>query len=225
MVRSALAGAGPQACVPSRTGDHDPSATRACPAIKPGSRGVRFPHRRGGCSVTLPHWSPLRPSPARFPRTPCPDVGGEGGGGDGRPAPASAVRVGGAFEVGGRPSPRRASGRQRSRVRSARRGPRPGGDSAATARGGGAAEQGAGAKNTRRRRGGGGAAAAGLRSCGAAGCGPGKLYRARPAPLTDMLTFFLVSGGSLWLFVGKSPSCPRPLSPALAGWGLGPEWG
>lgn len=52
--------------------------------------------------------------------------------------------------------------------------------------------------------GGGGAAALG---CGAAG--PGG--RAGPgwAPLTDMLTFFLVSGGSLWLFAGKSLSGPH----------------
>lgn len=47
---------------------------------------------------------------------------------------------------------------------------------------------------------GGGSGAAGLRAW--------EAVRAGLGPFTDMLTFFLVSGGSLWLFAGKSRSDP-----------------
>lgn len=157
----------------------------------------------------------MLPSPAGFPRTPGRDVrrGGEGRSAL-QPGPSPARGLGGSHAAVSVRSARTwtaaglEGGWKGALVQSGPVAPSPSRQDTAAARGGGAlrsrARGGAGAKNTRRQR---------LRGfcwgCGAVGRGG----RAGPiwVPLSDMLTFFLVSGGSLWLFSGKSSPSPRPL--------------
>lgn len=151
---SASEGTGSQVCMPPRTAT--PLPPEPAQPRKPASREVRVANWWGGCGVTLPRWLPVRASPAGFPRTPGPDVGGKGGDCCSalRPGPSPARGLGGSaapLSAGDAPGPGglRAGGGLRCGARAA---PSPSRRVSAEARGGGAAEQGAGAKNTRRRR-------------------------------------------------------------------------